>query len=436
MNELRFYDTGEKIDFSSLDFEQNKSQFLTTFTIRVAGNDSRDFVGMRVVYTLGEQSYHFIIDDNDGGKTTTGNKLTLNGRSLTCLLDAPYAPTITRQTWQNTSLSVILTELCTAANLTLDLQIDDYQIPFYLAEEKTPLEIIKDLVNDRKAQMQTSLDGLTLIICHAFKVHLADLQTATPDKTLTRNFSQTWQLDNIVNFDAIRIFSELNNQNATVEQKTITDFIRARVFLSNWTNEQPLLTNCGGNVSVEYRGVKTVKKTRDDVQIDKGKGSLEANATVLSGRYYGTDLGTVSMLSSGDFTTAILENGLAKFRYSVPCHEFYLRSPACEKIRFDIYDPRGVLEYRIRTGNRYATDLTVKYFNFVPAMLAAGKQALFELQDFKAYSLPCDHWDDLPLPCDIVSFDGLNGYCTGFAVNVSKDKIQSTIAVRVPVNNI
>jgi hypothetical protein len=439
MNSLRYYDTNLEIPFISANFSQNTSQWVTSFSFTLSGENEHDLFGKRLVYMLGSQSYHLLVDDKSAGKTTKGLSKTISGRSLTVLLDAPYSQRIIFQQWRNVLFSEIAAELCAAAGLSLDFQIQDALIRNYTAAKKTPIEIIKELANDARVMIQTSLDGLTFILCYQFKTTPRLLPLATVDKSYRRFFSVQETLENIENFDALFVFSELAAQtNATVEQKVISNYIRLRVFLPNWSNTPPELRHYDDDtVTVEYSGIKLIQKTFDDVQIDYGVGNIDAGAVLVSHKYYCRDLGDLTILPDGTVNTTESEHGLMRIVATVKCHEFKLTSTCCDKVRFEIFEPQNQLttipEIRIRDGDRYAEPVVVKYFSDSPTLIAAGTQALIILQDFEQYSLKTDHWDDLPMPCDLIEFDGGKGYCEGFSINAGITGISADIVVKIPV---
>jgi hypothetical protein len=439
MSRLSFYDSGVEIEFQNATFSQNASQWVTNFDFTLKGENTADFVGRRLVYKLGGKTYHVVIDDYSGGKSAPGKAKAITGRALTALLDEPHADIITRQTWRNVMFSAIVDELCTAAGVGVQFQINDSFVRQYTAEEKTPIEIIRELANDLKVSLQTSLDGQFLIVCYKFKYPPAVLSSASVDKALTRLFPYTYQLDNINDYDALLVKSELNQTaNASVDQKAIADYIRVRVFLDEWSNTPPTLNHYDDDtVTVEYSGVKTIEKTLDDVAIDEGIGKVEPGCELVDFYFYCKDLGVATLLPNGTVNTSIAETGLMRLVVSKKCHEFKLRSTCCDKVRVDVQMPESELskvhEIRIKEGNKFADPVIVKYFDDATTLIAAGNQALIALQDFLIYNIPCDHWDDLPLPCQIVSFEGINGYCDGFSVSDGKDKVKATVTVKIPV---
>lgn len=439
MNMLKFYDSDVEIPIISVGFSQNTSQWITTFSFTLSGVNEHDLFGKRLIYTLGNQNYHLLVDDKSSGQTIQGLSKTISARSLTVLLDAPYSSRISLQTWRNILFSELVSELCTAAGIALSFEIQDSLIRYYTASKKTHVEIIKELANDANVMMQTSLDGLSLILCYKFKTTPRLLPNAATDKTITRIFSKKTELENIENFDSILVFSELNAQaNANIEQKPINNYIRVRVFMPNWSNTPPELRHYDdGQVTIEYNGIKTVQKTLDDVAIDLGIGKIEAGADLISYKYYCRDLGDVAILPDGTIQTEVEENGLMRIVAGIKCHEFRLKSTCCDKVRFEVFEPQNQLtvipEIRIRAGERYAEPLIVRNFSDSQTLIAAGTQAIIALQDSESHTLKTDHWDDLPLPCDLVEFQGKKGYCEGFSVNVSATGISADIVVKTPV---
>lgn len=438
MNSLKFYADDKPIQVISASFSQNTGQWLTTFNFTLSGVDDFDYLGQHLVYSLGSQDYHLIIDDSGAGKTTKGLTRTISGRALTVLLDAPYSDRIVLQTWRNVMFSELVAELCDAANIGVQFQISDFFIREYTAAKKTLIEIIKELANDARVSIQTSLNGQFLIICYKFKTTPKLLSTAVA-QAITRIFSVSQTLENVENFDALLVLTELAAQkNATVEQKVINNYIRARVFLPNWSDTPPTLTHYdSGNVTVEYQGIKTIQKVFEDVAIELGTGKIDAGASLVSHKSYCKSLGSLTIQPDGTLNTSIVENGLIRVVALVKCHEFKLTSTCCDKARFDVFEPANQLtkipEIRINDGDKYAEPIVIKYFDDSAAMIAAGTQALIDLQDFESYSLKTDHWDDLPLPCDLVEFDNKKGYCAGFSVNVSSSGITADLTVKVPV---
>lgn len=435
MNQLKFYDSLRDIPFESIGVSQTTSQWVSTFDVKLK-QSAIDIFGKRLIYTLGQQDFHFIVDEYSGSESTKGLSTTITGRSLTVLLDAPYSERVLLKTWRKVMFSAIVYELCEAVGLGVHFKITDFYLREYMAVKKAPIEILKELANDAGVSLQTSLNGQILIVCYKYAVNPSLLPSAI-GQAITKIFSSSMSLDNKENFDALWVLTTLAAQDsATVEQKTIVNYIRARVFLPNWSDTPPEIRHYG-SATIEYCGIKTVLKTADDVEINFGIGKMDAGAVVVDYYYYGDDLGALTVLPDGTVDTAVLQNGLVRIRYQIKCHEFKLTANCCDKIRFEVFESINqrakIPEIRIRNGSRYAEPVVVQYFDTPVALVARGAQALIDLQDFEVYSLKTDHWDELPLPSDILSFSGKVAYCDGFSVDVSTNAITATLSAKVPI---
>jgi len=426
---------GSVLDYKSAKISQSVSDwnFRVDFTF---SHTTHYLQNERLFFHHGGVIYPVVVDEKgyqDGFVTHSTSLICLG---ITALLDAPYAEKITLKTWRNTTFFAIVNELCAGVGITPVYQLDDFAIRFYTASKKTPLEIIKELANDVKISLQTSWTG-NLIVGYRFKTSATMMHTADFIYPITRVLTEkqaiSTTIENKENFDAVQVIpSFFNDDQLTIEQFENGGWTIIKVFMPNWTNTPPDLLGYGV-YDIEYLGIKEQVKEISDVQIKQGAANVESGNELVSYKYYGNDLGEITLGLDGDVLTGILENGLATLLVKRNYHCWRAKSDS-EKLLFDVFESVGmrnrIIEIRANDGSKYAEPIIVSHTTDSVALQNAGRQFIRENRDYTVVSFKCDHWYQPPMPSDIVSFDGELWYCDDVNISTSIESIYANVTLR------
>jgi len=121
--------------------------------------------GTQVLIDINGKKFYFIIDTRTRSRIHGVTDYNVEGRSRTSLLSFPNADPYTKE-WSATTAETVVQELCDLYSIPLDFQITDWPIPagVLVADEESPLSIIRKIIEGSGAILQSSLTGALVII--------------------------------------------------------------------------------------------------------------------------------------------------------------------------------------------------------------------------------------------------------------------------------
>lgn len=346
VNTLIIEPTGEAISFESVSIGADIDTF--TFDVSISLASYLDYLKITPLideYTeisikTHAQTFALIIEEGTrGGSISGGNKPTRSesynarGRSKSALLDAPHSLPITK-TWSNTTIRLIVQELCDAKGVTLNWALsDNININSYTANNILPINIIISLVGDKgiKALVNADFNG-DLVVLERDKVSPASYANNVPDFIISDDDDLfVWNESSISRkkYDFIRIVAEddalpnglTNEPSITFESETVGNSVILKVFVATFETVD-LLHSGLAFVNAVYEGVHTGSKT-DDITILSGKGkTTRPFYGEISKEWLARDLGDLTVLEAGDITAAVLDHSIVSLTYTIKYHQY------------------------------------------------------------------------------------------------------------------
>jgi hypothetical protein len=461
MNALKIIKTGELIPFYSATLSIDKSSHCWTFNAEVADAHSLsklkpvkslrgDYV--EVEFKLSLAVWRLVIEQVSSDDT--GYRYAVVGRSTSVFLTEPYAKPLTK-TWMNTSMAAIVAELCAEAGLAVYVDIKDWSIDNYAVTERYPLDIIKDLVGEKKAIISALPDGTVWILpnlpCSPRKINqeIIDYYVATD----TNIFSRAATFENRKNYNKVTITKQSdtitdNAPTVSIESEIIGNdaVVKVRVvpFVDNVTLEQ----SSGNNVSVWYEGVKHESVT-DQLIITDGKANLSKPFGSLTNvLWHQSTLNDLAINSHGEVTAGIGFSVLT-ITYQSPYHQYRVQRLADIDLTgvmvgdltalTNINAPHLDLILSGTQGDNPMPPIIVKTLTLPADLLDRAQQELWsEMLDIDEYSIECAYDSNPFLPAKIAQVkitktaELFNAYVKAVSVQIG-DTITQSIALERPL---
>lgn len=346
VNTLIIEPTGEAISFESVSIGADIDTF--TFDVSISLASYLDYLNItppidgytEISIKTHAQTFTLIIEDGTrGGSISGGNKPTrsesynVRGRSKTALLDAPHSLPITK-TWTNTTVRLIVQELCDAKGITLNWTLsDNININSYTANNILPINIIISLVGDKgvKALVNADFNG-DLVVLERNKVSPALYANNVPDFIICDDDDLfVWNESSISRkkYNFIRIVSEddalpdglTNEPKISFESETVGNDVILKAFVSSFESIE-LLHSGMSYVNAVYEGVHSASKT-DDITILNGQGkTTKPFYGEISKEWLARDLGNLSITEAGDITAAVLDHSIVSLTYTIKYHQY------------------------------------------------------------------------------------------------------------------
>ncbi len=141
--------------------------------------------GRRLTLTLAGRSWALLIEGRTRDAACGTREYTATARTVSCLLDAPYAALLT-QSWPAITAKAAAVALAALAGLSLDWQVVDWTLPAgrLTAETETPAALIARLAASCGAVAMPDPAG-GVLVRYAYPVGVPEMATATPVATLS-----------------------------------------------------------------------------------------------------------------------------------------------------------------------------------------------------------------------------------------------------------
>lgn len=141
--------------------------------------------GRRLTLTLAGRAWTLLIEGRTRQAACGTREYTATARTVSCLLDAPYAALLT-QSWPAVTAKAAAVALAALAGLALDWQVVDWTLPAgrLTAEAETPAALIARLAASCGAVAIPDPAG-GVIVRYAYPVGVPEMATATPVAVLS-----------------------------------------------------------------------------------------------------------------------------------------------------------------------------------------------------------------------------------------------------------
>jgi hypothetical protein len=337
-------ETGDSVILNGLDIKADLGSYSLSLGAEIADADSYALInpGDTFNVTIGGQEFRFLIEGKNRSRSFGNSTFNIDGISPTAKLDVPYTEPISK-TWDTiTNAKDIVLELLDG-KFALDWQVVDWALPanLFIANNETPLALIKKLAAAVGGMVQTSPDGNTLSVIYRYKV--SPPTEGTPDLILT-DFDHFFTTN-----ESYEHRSGYNKVQVTNQGITSADAVNlGQIRIDNHTYEirgsqVPFvgafdLKHSGGSwVSIENQGVNTLVIVREQVEIVAGKGSVANPMYAIDldrTKYEYADLGAISWQEDGTIETEIKGMSLMYVTYTTKYKKWIARDPNIEDVQF------------------------------------------------------------------------------------------------------
>ncbi|MCB2217989.1 MAG: hypothetical protein KQH59_18155 [Desulfobulbaceae bacterium] len=267
--------------------------------------------GAPVVFSFGGTVYHFRVDgDNDdkGGWLETSSfgqvNYVVTAHSATRWLGAPWATPLNGPI-DDALASTMFAALCAPYGITVDYQIADDFLSGIIAEDETPIDLMRRLLPD-EAVLQSGPEGDVLYIRWDEEVPVPLWRTVTPAVTIDdlTGFMQTSETSD--KQKGHNLIDVTDQQTAEDQSNLVSEVIdgrtmECRMYLSPWDDdiEFVLIHTAGEHVTIEPFGPVT-RDESEVVEIVDGAGRTRHPIDeVLATGWREEDLGEVTADDDG-----------------------------------------------------------------------------------------------------------------------------------------
>jgi len=178
-------------DILGLTFSGDRESYAWTCEVTLPDEESYNvFVpGKRLTLSVGGHPVSILLESRTRKRQSGTVEYTATGRTLTCLLDAPWATPVTR-TWGTVTASQAAAELCALAGLSCSWEVCDWVLPAgrLAATAESPASILARLATACGAMVQPTLAG-GVRVRYRYPVGVNELAAAAPVATLSLDTS-------------------------------------------------------------------------------------------------------------------------------------------------------------------------------------------------------------------------------------------------------
>lgn len=461
MNYLKKLTTDELIPFYSASLSIDKSSFCWTFNAEIGDSENLnklkptkalrgDYV--EVEFKLGTTLWRLIIEKTS--ERTTSNQFSITGRSPSVFLTDNYSLPII-QTWTNTSAQAIVNELCTTAGLGVLWLINDWAIESYTATDRYAIDIINELVSEKKAFMSSLPNGTVAILaslpCSPRQLNnqAFDFFCAT-DKNI---FERGHEFENRKNYNKITVTKQSdsladNAPSVSIEQVPDGNDMVLKVLVNPPVPSVTLNHSSGANVAVYNEGVKYQTIT-DQLVITNGKANLSKPFLALTNAVWSqNNLGDLVINNRGEVSVGS-GFGVVTVTYLSPYHQYRLqRLTNIDLTGVEIADIAALPELGSlhvdliltgTAGDNPMPPIVVKTLATQADLLERARQELWqEMQDVDVYNIECAYENAPLFPAKIVQVkinktaELFNAYIKSVSVSVGST-ITQTVTFERPI---
>ncbi len=201
---------GTALEFDDLTISLDVDSFAWEFSARILNSASMDLIRpgasgpVEVEAVVNGHTWRFMVDQYTREQKFPKETWRATGPSVTQLLADPYSPKASRQVETQTNALQVAQSVLDLTGFTLewDLALADYTIPagVWGYENKTPVEVISELVKASGGLLQPDMEQSKLIAQHRYKkgapwtwaaLDESQLDAIIPD-TLVTSLSSSW----------------------------------------------------------------------------------------------------------------------------------------------------------------------------------------------------------------------------------------------------
>ena len=454
MNYLKKLSTNELIAFYSASLSIDKSSHCWTFTAEIGDSENlnklKPIKSLRGDYVesefkLGATLWRLIIEKTS--ERTTQNQFSVTGRSPSVFLSDNYSLPIAK-IWSNTTAQTIVSELCANAGLSLLWSINDWAIENYIATDRYAIDIINELVSEKKAFISSLPDGTVAILYNLpcsprqLNSHGFDFFIAT-DRNI---FDRGHEFDNRKNYNKVTVTKQGdsvtdNTPSVSIEQVPNGLDMVLKVLVNPPVSSVTLNHSSGANVAIFYEGVKSEIVT-DELIISNGKTNLSKPFVSLqSAVWHQNTLGDLVINHRGEVSSAN-GFGVVTVTYQSSYHQYRVQKLAdIDLTGIEVLDVAALPDLRSlhidlvlngTAGDNPMPPVVVKTLATHADLLDRAKQELWqEMSDVDAYSIECAYENSPLLPARIAQVkinktaDLFNCYIKSVSLSVGSTIMQS-----------
>ena len=336
---------GTLIELDSISIDCDEDSYC--FSLQAQVSTQNDWLacspGSELDVNLNGEIFRFIIDSRNRVREFGNATYSIEGRSISAKLGEGYAQPITT-TWDTaTTAMTIVQELCDAAGILFESQVDDWPIPASRAssEGEYPNQIIARIADATGAILQTKPDG-TLVMRYKYPVSPTQYDSITPDAYLTDlvdMFSVSESREVMPGYNSVVVTDQdyQASQKWTIKEISRDDIAGAvvlAVITYPFVDVVNLQTsNDPSQVSITYEGIVEEEVT-ETVEIVSGQASLASPAfDIISWSYPYTDLGT-PYTEGSELYTEIVGQSLIQITYRTKWHQFRCTNTELGEVQF------------------------------------------------------------------------------------------------------
>lgn len=450
---------GELIPYYSASLSIDRSSHCWAFNAEIADewhlNQLKPVKSLRgdyveVSFKLGATTWRMVIEQTN--QNDAGNQYSITGRSPSIFLTESYSKPI-KKTWANTTMIAIVAELCGAVGLAVDVAINDWAIDSYTATERYSLDIINELVSEKKGFVSSLPDGTVCILpslpCSPRKLsdQLADFFIAT-DKNI---FSRGSKFDNRKNYNKVTVTKQSdsitdNAPSLSIEYEIVGNDAIVKIRAVPFVEDISFEHSSGSSVSVWYEGVKYETVT-DQLIITDGKANLSKSfSNVTNVVWHQNQLSDLAINNRGEVTVG---NGFSvlTITYQSPYHQYRVQRLSNIDLTGvairDLVAPVSINAPYIELilsgtqGDNPMPPVICKSLTAKHDLLERAQQELWqELLDIDEYSVECAYEDRPLLPAKITqckinkTSELFNAYVKSVSVQIGSTITQSVTLER------
>jgi hypothetical protein len=322
--DTKLYIGGERIPYTSLSWESSENDYYWYCEAVLASKElavkAVDGAEMRVEWA-GETLYLKCYNGWTRTKGFGSDSYRVTGYSKS--KDLSLAGTISGDIDAGMA-SAIVTALAAGSDITVDWQMDDGYIKSgkLVANDETPLELIRKLVWDCKGRLRPTLDG-NLIAAYEEEVAVPDYPGVTPADTIVarlERISTSESVDEQYGYNSFTVSDQLASSDSRNLVKELLDSKTAELreyATPLYTGIDFQLTHRGpSSVAIEPFGLVSEEIVDELVTFEGGSSTTSLPIYAITDKSWQTDsLGAVSFAEDGLLESEISGYGLLKISY-------------------------------------------------------------------------------------------------------------------------
>lgn len=341
--DTKLYIDGERIPYTALSWESSENDYYWSAEAVVATKElaSKAVSGAEMRIEWAGES--LCLKCYDGWMLTksfgsTSYRITGAGKSKDLSLEGTISGDI-----DGGMASDICANFGAIAGVTVDWQMDDGYIASgkLVANDETPLDLIRKIVWDCKGKLRSTLDG-NLIAAYEEEVSVSDYPSVTPADTIVariERISTSESVDEQYGYNSFSVSDQLASGDS---RNLVNDLIDSRTAELReyatplYTGIDFELTHRGpATVSIEPFGVVSEEVVDELVKFESGSGQASLPMYAITSKTWQTEsLGAVSFAEDGLLESEISGYGLLKISYITKYFKWIARHPSIADVLF------------------------------------------------------------------------------------------------------